>query len=114
MMSMSLVIAAARTVRVIAVACAVGLVVGYIAISSFSNRYGASTPMVLDSKSNETALSTAIAAQKSAGLTCSEKPTLTDVILFQRDGESAISVMTFDEAIKASSAQEGWIRRYCV
>lgn len=114
MISTTPVIVAARMVRVAATVCAVGLLVGYIAISSFSSRYSASTPMILDSKSSETALSTAIAAQETAGLTCSEKPALTDVVLFQRDGENRIAVLTFDQAIKASSAQEGWIRRYCV
>jgi len=114
MNSTLLVIAAARMVRIAAAVCAVGLLVGYVAVASFSSRYGGSTPMILDSKSSETALSTAISAQETAGLTCSEKPTLTDVVLFQRDGQERIAVLTFDQAIKASSAQEGWIRRYCV
>lgn len=114
MNSTLLVIAAARMVRIAAAVCAVGLLVGYVAVSSFSSRYGGSTPMNLDSKSSETALSTAISAQETAGLTCSEKPALTDVVLFQRDGQDRIAVLTFDQAIKASSAQEGWIRRYCV
>jgi hypothetical protein len=114
MISMSPVIVAARMVRVAATVCAVGLVVGYLAISSFASRYGSSTPMILDSKSSETALSIAIAAQESAGLRCTEKPSLTDVVLFQRDGVEKVAVLTFDQAIKASSAREGWIRRYCV
>ena len=113
MISMSPVIVAARMVRIAAAVCAVGLLVGYFAVSSFSSRYGSTTPMILDSKSNETALSTAIAAQESAGLRCSEKPTLTDVVLFQRNGEDEVTVLTFEQAIKASSAREGWIRRYC-
>lgn len=113
MIGTSLMIAGARMVRIAAAVSAVGLLVGYFAISAFAGNYGASTPLVLDNKSSETALSTAISAQESAGLTCSEKPTLTDVILFQRDGEDEVTVLTFDQAIKASSAREGWIRRYC-
>ena len=113
MIGTSHVIVAARMVRLAAAVCAVGLLVGYIAVASFASRYGTSTPMILDSKSSETALSTAIAAQESEGLSCSEKPTLTDVILFQRDGAAKVTVLTFDQAIKASSAREGWIRRYC-
>ena len=113
MISSSLVVVAARVVRVAAAVCAVGLFVGYVAVSSFASRYGTSTPMILDSKSNETALSSAIAAQESAGLTCSAKPTLTDVILFQPEGAAKVMVLTFDQAIKASSAREGWIRSYC-
>jgi predicted lipoprotein with Yx(FWY)xxD motif len=104
---------AARMVRLAAAVCTAGLLVGYLAISSFTSRYGASTQMILDSKSSETALSTAVAAQESAGLTCREKPALTDVVLFQRDGEDKVTVLTFDEAMKASSAREGWIRKYC-
>lgn len=110
---MSPVVVAARMVRIAAAVCAVGLLLGYVAVSSFASRYG-STPMTLDSKSSETALSAAVSTQESAGLTCSEKPALTDVVLFQRDGEDKVTVLTFDEAIKASSAREGWIRRYCV
>ncbi len=109
----SLVIVAARTVRVAAMIGVAGLLVGYIAVASFASRYGASTPMALDSKSDQTALSTAVAKQESAGLTCSEKPTLTDVVLFQRDGEARVTILTFDQALEASSAREGWIRRYC-
>ena len=104
---------AARMVRLAAAVCTVGLLIGYLAISSFASRYGGSTQMILDSKSNETALSSAIAAQESAGLACSDKPALTDVVLFQRDGEDKVVVLTFDQAIKASSASEGWIRKYC-
>jgi len=114
MISTSYVFFAARMVRLAAAVCTVGLLVGYLAISSFASRYGASTQMILDSKSNETALSTAVAAQESAGLACSNKPALTDVVLFQRDGEDEVAVLTFDQAMKASSAHEGWIRRYCV
>lgn len=113
MISTSHVVVAARMVRIAAAVCAVGLLVGYFAVAAFAGRYGTSTPMVLDSKSSDTALTAAIATQESAGLTCSEKPTLTNVILFQREGEAKVRVLTFDEAIKASSAREGWIRRYC-
>ena len=113
MIGTSYVFMAARMVRLTAAVCTVGLLVGWLAISSFSSRYGASTQMILDSKSNETALSSAVAAQESAGLACSAKPALTDVVLFQRDGEAKVTVLTFDQAIKASSAREGWIRKYC-
>jgi hypothetical protein len=113
MISTSYVFFAARMVRLAAAVCIVGLLIGYLAISSFASRYGGSTQMILDSKSSETALSSAVAAQESAGLACTEKPVLTDVVLFQRDGEDEVSVLTFDQAIKASSAREGWIRKYC-
>jgi hypothetical protein len=66
MIGTSLVIVVARIVRVGAVVCAAGLLIGYLAIASFSSRYGTSTPMILDSKSNETALSAAISVQESA------------------------------------------------
>src|SRR5689334_24574942 len=98
----TLVVVAARTVRVTAMICVAGLLVGYIAVASFASRYGASTPMALDNKSDQTALSTAVAAQEAAGLTCSEKPSLTDVVLFQRDGDNRVTILTFDQAIKAS------------
>ena len=113
MIGISPVIVAARMVRIAAAVCAVGLLIGYFAVASFASRYGSTTPMILDSKSSETALSTAIAAQESAGLRCSEKPTLTDVVLFQAEGADEVTILTFEQAIKASSAREGWIRRYC-
>ncbi len=57
MISTSHVFFAARMVRLAAAVCTVGLLVGYLAISSFASRYGGSTQMILDSKSSETALS---------------------------------------------------------
>ena len=113
MISTTPVFFAARMVRLAAAVCTVELLVGYLAISSFASHYGGSTQMIFDSKSSETALSSAVAAQESVGLACSDKPALTDVVLFQRDGEHKIAVLTFDQAIKASSAREGWIRKYC-
>jgi hypothetical protein len=114
MIGTSHVIFAARLVRLAAAVCTAGLLVGYVAVASFASHYGVSAPMTLDNKSSETALSAEVAKQESAGLTCSEKPALTNVVLFQREGALEVTVLTFDEAIKASNAREGWIRRYCL
>lgn len=113
MISTSHVVATARAVRITAMLVAVGLLVGFVAISSFWSHYGSATTTVVETRSNDTALATAVLEQEDAGLVCSEKPVLTDVVLFQPDGVDEVMVLTFDQAIKASSAREGWIRSYC-
>lgn len=102
---------AARLVRLAAAVCVVGLLVGYVAVSSFASRYGSASP-VLDTKSGM-ALSVAVLAQKSAGLTCVDEPGRSDVVLFQRVGAAEVTVLTYDDAMRASRAREGSIRRYC-
>ena len=114
MISMSHVVAGARLVRLSVAALAISLVVGFVAVSSFASQYGSRATVALDATSSDTVLDAAIENQRRGGLTCSEKPTLTDVVLFQRSGVAAVTVLTFDQAIEASSAREGWIRRYCV
>ncbi len=114
MIKASQIVAAARVVRVTAVVFVLGLLVGLAAISSFAGQYGRPVPMVLDARSSDSALAAAISRQESAGLTCSARPALVDVVLFQRNGESGVSIMTFDAAVAASGAGAGWIRRYCV
>lgn len=111
----SYIVAAARLVRVTSVTFAVALLVGFVALQSFASRYGGShQSMVMQTANANPALTVAIASQESAGRVCREKPALTDTILFQRLGESTVRVLSFDEAIAASSAREGWIRSYCV
>ncbi|MGA8987935.1 hypothetical protein [Aeromicrobium sp.] len=114
MISRSHVVAGARVVRLSAAALLVSMVVGFVAVSSFASQYGSRTAVVLDAAGNDTALTAAVLQQRRAGLACTEKPALTDIVLFQRDGVAAVTVLTFDQAIEASSAREGWIRRYCV
>ena len=107
---------AARIVRTAALAMALSLLVGFVAVQAFVSRYGdpAATTVVLDASSGDTVLSAAIAVQESDGLRCSQKPSLTDVVLFQREVGAEVTVLTFDQAIEASAARTGWIRRYCV
>jgi hypothetical protein len=114
MITMSYLVASARLVRLAAAVAVVGLVVGFVAVSSFAGRYGSSTPMIMDATSSDTALTAAVRQQEAAGLACSAKPALTDVVLFQREGAEEVTILTFDQAIEASSARAGWIRRYCV
>ncbi|MET1061948.1 MAG: hypothetical protein ABWX71_03555 [Aeromicrobium sp.] len=115
-MSMSIYLsAAARFVRSVCLALAIALLVGFVAVQSFMAQYG--TPVrtvVLEASGTDRVLAAAIAAQDRAGLRCSEKPALTDVVLFQHDRGETVSVVTFAEAVTRSAAHEGWIRRYCV
>jgi hypothetical protein len=115
MIGTSYVVATARLVRIASVTFAIALMVGFVALQSFSSRYGEPhQSLVLQTADANPALTAAISSQESAGRVCREKPALTDTILFQRLGESKVRVLSFDEAIAASSRREGWIRSYCI
>ena len=115
MIDTSYVTAAVRLVRITAVTFAVALMVGFVAVQSFANHYDSRTVQVVDAQpAADAALASAISTQVSQGLSCREEPALTDTILFQHLDANAVQVMTFEQAIAASSAREGWIRRYCV
>jgi hypothetical protein len=113
MVNASRLVVVARFVRLGVAVCVAALALGYVAVACFAHSSGAETPVALDSISNDPALSAAVRTQEARGLVCSEKPELTDVILFQRAGADDVAVLTFDEAITAAGAREGWIRRYC-
>ncbi len=108
-------VAVSRFVRVSAMTFVAVLFVAYIAIQAFASHYNAvpSTHTVVAQPATNTALAAAISEQVARGLTCREEPALTDTILFQAVGQSRVQVLTFEQAIAASSAREGWIRRYC-
>jgi hypothetical protein len=108
------IVGAVRLVRITVATFAVAMLVGFVAVHSFVDHYGNPREVTVVDVSSDTALHIAIAAQESAGLTCREEPALTDVVLFQPLGDDVVKVLTFDEAIAASRAREGWIRRYCV
>ncbi len=106
---------AARLVRVSAMTFVAVMFVAYVAVQAFASHYSEtpSTRTVVAAPAKNPALAAAIGDQISRGLTCREEPALTDTILFQAVGESAVQVLTFEQAIAASSARQGWIRRYC-
>jgi len=109
------VVAAARLVRILAVTFAMSLMVGFVAVQAFAHQYHVPRDMlVMQSGAGNPGLTRAIATQESAGRQCREQPTLTDTILFQRVGKTTVQVLSFDEAIAASTARQGWIRSYCV
>ncbi|WP_332645190.1 hypothetical protein [Aeromicrobium sp.] len=108
-------VAVSRLVRVSAMTAVAVLFVAYIAVQAFATHYNAvpSTRTVVAQPATNTALAAAISEQVARGLTCREEPALTDTILFQAVAQSEVQVLTFEQAIAASSAREGWIRRYC-
>lgn len=108
------VVAAAHLVRVLAATFVATLLVGFVALRSFAGLYGEPREFTVVDASSDTNLRIAVAVQESAGLTCRERPTLTDVVLFEPPGDAAVEVLSFDDAIRASRAGEGWIRRYCL
>lgn len=114
MIGTSHVVGAARLVRITAMTFALAILVGFVALQSFSSQYHVpQEALVMQTEGPSRQLVGAISLQEYAGRHCAEKPTLTDTILFERTDSSAVQVLTFDEAIAASSARQGWIRRYC-
>lgn len=107
--------AMARVIRVSALTFVAVLFVAYVAIQAFASHYSAvpSTRAVVAQPASNVALAAAITEQTARGLTCREEPALTDTILFQALEQSTVQVLTFEEAIAASSARTGWIRSYC-
>ena len=108
-------VAVSRFVRVSAMTFVAVLFVAYIAVQAFASHYNTvPTTRTVDAQpAANTALAAAISEQVAHGLTCREEPALTDTILFQAVAKSEVQVLTFEQAIAASSAREGWIRRYC-
>ncbi|MCW2830997.1 MAG: hypothetical protein JWP31_1689 [Aeromicrobium sp.] len=109
------VVVAARAVR-IAVATSIAiLLVAFLAVQSFTSRYGAAdSPVVRDVRSSDDPMAEAVAQQESTGRTCSTRPSLTDVVLLQRATDDLVTVVTFGEALAESAERQGAIRRYCV
>ena len=107
--------AVSRVIRVSAMTFVAILFVAYVAVQAFASHYNEvpTTHTVVAEPASNTALAAAISEQTSRGLTCREEPALTDTILFQAVSQSEVQVLTFEQAIAASSAREGWIRRYC-
>lgn len=106
--------AVARLVRVASLALALSMLCGFVGVHAFMAQYGASTrPIVVDT-STDPALRTAVARQAAAGRQCSERPVLTDVVLFQHARGGKVAVLTFAQAVEHAAARDGWIRSYCV
>ncbi len=61
----------------------------------------------------EALVSRAVIEQRASGLTCTTKPELTDVVLFQYAVDQRVTTLTFDEALAASGRKLGWVQRYC-
>src|SRR5689334_1848682 len=115
MIGTSHVTAVARFIRVCTVTFAAVVVVAWVSVQAFASHYNdaPTTHTVVARPVTNTALAAAIVEQTSRGLTCREEPALTDTILFQALEQTEVQVLTFEEAIAASSARSGWIRRYC-
>ena len=104
----------ARVVRALSAGLALSVLVAVVALQAFQAEYGRPTARVATRADVESPqLSAAIAQQGALGRQCSNRPSLADAILFQANGQDEIRVVTFDEALLASSARSGWIRRYC-
>lgn len=61
----------------------------------------------------EELVSRAVSTQHAAGLLCTIKPELTDVVLFQYSADQHVAILTFDEALAAAGQKLGWVQRYC-
>ncbi len=109
----SCVAAAARLVRGVTATAVVAMVIGVVAISSFAARYGDDPQTTVAAASSDPVLVAAVRVQESAGLRCSVRPGLADIVLFQRTGASSVTALKFDAAIRAVAAHEGVVRGYC-
>ncbi|MEO6473315.1 MAG: hypothetical protein ABIR57_15010 [Aeromicrobium sp.] len=58
-------------------------------------------------------LNDAITIQQRLGMKCGKESTLTDVVLFRYLNAPNINVLTFDQALAAATAKQGWVLRYC-
>lgn len=115
MIGTSHVTAVARLIRVTTATFAVALVVAYVSVQIFASHYSVppTTQVVVAESVEDAELAAAISEQMARGMTCREEPALTDTILFQELDQTEVHVLTFEQATAASSAREGWIRRYC-
>lgn len=59
-------------------------------------------------------LAAAVRVQEARGLACGTEPRFTDTVLFERPDSPRIEVLTFRQAVAATSSSQGWIRSYCV
>ena len=98
-------------------AVAVGLVAGVLVSPIFGVFDGTQIDMVTRPNPG-VAVEEIVAEQQRGGLSCQKEPELTNVVVFQRnapDGVTpAVEVLTFDEALAAARAGDGWVLWYCV
>lgn len=109
-------LALARLVRVSSASVAVGILAGLGALSpvTTSSPDGLLPQAPTASSSVARALDEAVDVQVSQGRTCHVQPRLTDAVLYEFTGSHRITVLTFDQALRETAAQSGWVRAYCV
>lgn len=108
-------VGAARAVRVASLVAAIALLVAFVAIRTFASQYGEpASAVVLDSGAPDAQVAGAVALQEAAGLRCSQKAAMTDVVLVESVADQAVSVMTFAEALTALADGSVSIRQFCV
>lgn len=68
--------------------------------------------LTVSPSSDRDLVAAAVADVEAQGLRCSQAPSLVDSIVFERlDG--TVALVTFDEALAAARAGDGWVRWYC-
>ncbi len=107
-------LAVARVVRLTATSVAVGVMAAVGPLHSLTAEPGelvrsAPTP----TPGIQQAVADAIDAQQARGLSCSDDPVLTDVVLFQYSASDEVVVLGFDDALRETAARTGWVRGYC-
>ena len=56
----------------------------------------------------------AVLKLEGAGLTCSAKSALTDVVVFQFRVDKSVEVVSFDRAIALGKSSQGWVQAFCL
>ena len=102
----------ARVIRLAVAGLVVAAAVLVVALHAFDQRYGEAAGSDR-AEEHETVLAAAIVGQQTAGRECTARPRLTDVVLFEQVHGEQVVELSFGDAVRAVSAREGVIRRYC-
>ena len=110
----------AHHVRLAMATCVVAMVTAVLGFQLFASHLGQTSRDVVREAtcqeggcSDSAGVRRAVAVLEDQGHTCRTRPGLTDQVVFEwRTTE--VSVVDFATALKASSNDEGWVRRYCM
>ena len=114
------VVASSRYVRLAVATFVVAASVVFLGVQLFSSHLGQTSRDVVsaaacqdESCALSAAASRTVADLEDRGLLCRIKPGLTDTVVFEwRTTE--VTVVDFATALRATSNNEGWVRRYCM
>lgn len=118
MQVVTLVDRSARTIRLSVIVAVLAVLPMLVALRAFDQAHAPTFDAVVDRscvgacRAESPQVDVEQARLEKAGLVCSTTPTLTDhVVVEGSNGE--VTTLSFDEALRRSSAGDVWVRRYC-